>query len=695
MRFGIRRKLTLIIAALALALIIASVLVSSQLYSMSLERSVREGCAESADSLAAGIFGEHSDFIRNYSNKIVAVYNENREILEEASEIEFESYDKREEFYDTFTEGIFPPKNAFGLSYEMAVFRNEYSLVLESMDMLSYAGGLDTASVFYYDDEHGNIVYLIDRMPEGSTLYSFPASVKKPWNDKLKKALEAGGSASFTDKSESFGLSPIPELENKVFVLFSKQNSDIPQSVRLFSLYTFAILLGATLLIGMVLLLFADKLIVRNVKKLAAASERFTSQIHGGSPEKVSAEIASKDEIGDLSNKFDIMQGSILGYIGSLAEKTSREEKIKAELELAARIQSESLPRGGLRANRAVLSSFLKPAKEVGGDLYDHFMLDDDRMFFCLADVSGKGIPASLFMMRAKEIIKAGVRANKPLDEFAFMLNNELCAGNEESIFITAFFGILDSRTLTLSFLRAGHEEPFLKRGGEIMRIGSESNYVLGVFEDVGFRADEIQLLPGDTLLAFTDGLNEGINEEAEAFGYERIEETLGNTDDEDVTGAMYEALCAFCGSAEQFDDVTMLSLHIEKGARFELDDPDYNDITRVTDGFLKELNGFEPDRVSEVGLLTDEIMNNQISYAFKEKEHPHIDAELEIHGCEATLVFEDNGSEFDPLSDPTESDVGSSEGGFGIRLIKELSDSQTYERDGEINRLTITKSMR
>lgn len=693
MKFGIRNKLLLLIVLLSLALIIASVLISSRLYSSSLERSEIELCSETANSLVENIETLHLDFINKYRDKITAVYTEHREELEEAAETEFESFDKREEFYDAIVEGVFPPKIGFGLSYEMVAFKNEYDQLRNEIDILSFAGGLDVSSTFFYDAEHNNIVYLTDRMPEGSSLYNFPASVKKPWDEKLEAALKSGSSAEYIEGSECFALKSVEGAGN-VFVLFAKHTSGIKQNLRLFTLYVFGILLGATLLIGLFTLLFADRLIVKNVKKLASATESFTSEIHGGCPEKVSAGITSSDEIGDLSQKFDLMQDSILGYIESLADKTSKEEKMKAELELAARIQQESLPKGGIKAGGASVQSFLKPAKEVGGDLYDHFMLDDTRMFFCLADVSGKGVPASLFMMRAKELIRAHVMTDNTLGELASKLNNELCAGNDESIFITAFFGVFDTKSGRLSYLSAGHERPLLRRGGSVEALDGESNYVLGVFEDMEYTAEEITLLPGDVLLMFTDGLNEGINEKSEAFGYDRIAAALKNAD-EDVTSELYGALLDFCGEAEQFDDVTMLALSYSGVTRIELTSPGYKDIPAVTDRVFAGLSGFDRDRVSEVGLIIDEIMNNQITYGLEGLEAPLLAVELCTESDTAVLTFEDNGRAFDPLSDVSDDDIKSSDGGYGLLLVKSLTDSQSYERMGDLNRLTVTKRMR
>ena len=692
MKFGIREKLIVLMTGLSLALIIASVMISSRLYSDSLEKDLKDRSFETADSLTENLDSELLGFITDYTAKIRAVYEANREELEQASTQEFENFEKREAYYDKFTQGIFPPKGLIGMSYDMLMFNAQYESLCNKMDMLSFASGTTTASVFYYDRAHGNIVYLVDRQPESSTLYHFPVSVEKPWNEELKKALDNRRSSAYLEDAVCYGLDTVDSVDD-VFVLFGDRNVDFQRNVHLFSLYTLGIMLAATLVIAFVMLFFANRLIVRNVKKLTAASENFASGMKAGSPEHVSASIASKDEIGDLSKQFDLMQESILGYVESLAEQTAREEKMKAELTLAARIQSESLPKGGLRAGAAVLESFLKPAREVGGDLYDYFMLDEKRLFFCLADVSGKGIPAALFMMRAKEMIKAGVPSAKDLGDLAHEVNNKLCAGNVENIFITAFFGVLDTESGRFSYLRAGHEQPFLRRKGEAWQFSEESNFVMGVFEDAECTADELQLEAGDSVLLFTDGLNEGINAQKEEFGYDRIAETLRHCGN-DITGAMYSALVDFCGEEEQFDDVTMLAISFGKTKTFSIDSPAYEDIPAVTDRVLAELADLPEDRTSEIGLMIDEIMNNEVSYAFEKTASPHINVILERFGNEVSLTFEDNGAAFDPLQEVTQERLEESEGGFGLSLVKAFSNAQHYERAGETNRLTVTKKM-
>ena len=692
MKVSIRRKLLLLIVLLSLAMILSSVLVSSQLYENALERNHETLCAETADTLADSLRSAHMDFLLDYRSKLGAIYAENRELLEEAAGMEFESSDRRAAFYESLTQDIFPPKQGVGMSYEMLEFKLEYEAVCNEMDMLSLSGGLDLASLFFYDPEGGNLVYMIDRMPQGSLLYHYPVSLARPEDDTLSAALKSGSPVTYVRGAACRALLPVPGAEN-VFILFGERNMDLSRGVRLFSLYVGIILLGATLIIGLGILLFADRLIVRNVKKLSAAAERFTTGLGRGDPERVSPGVEGRDEIGLLSRRFELMEDAVLGYLRTLADKNAQEEKMKAELDLAARIQAESLPRGGLRAGNASLFSFLKPAREVGGDLYDYFMLDENRMFFCLADVSGKGVPASLFMMRAKELIRARVSSDDTLSQLAFRLNNELCAGNEESIFITAFFGVLDLRSGVLSCLRAGHEQPMLRRGDGVFSVCEESNSVLGVFEDMPFQAEELRLEPGDLLLMFTDGLNEGIDPDREAFGYVRIAQTLRRCG-EDPTETLYQALLAFCRGEEQFDDVTLLALSLEGPRCLEIENPRYDDISAVTDFVQGALAGCDPDRVAQVGILVDEILNNQISYAFAGVERPVIRVSVSLRAGTAELCFADNGRAFDPLRDVTAEDLDRSEGGLGLEFVKAFSDTQRYERADGFNRLLLTKRM-
>ena len=702
MRFTIRRKLALLTVLLGLMLVVSSVVISSVFYAASQRKKVRSSCRDAAKSMSSVMEVNEIDFLNKYKEKIRAVYAENREELEKiaAQTIRFDTLSERDAYFARLTEDIFPPRNGFGLSYEMAEFNNTYRNLLEEIGVVAYTNGLTRGCVWFYDAEYGNIVSLMDTSSDTSRMYDHPGSIAAAADERITAALKAGTETVFLSGEECHAVIPVRNEagDPAVYIYYYLNNAGITSGVRLFALYTTGIMLAATIILSLVIMLFADKLIVRNIRRLSDAAETFTSEIGSGKPEKISAGVTPRDEIGDLSERFDLMQDTILGYIDSLAEKTSREEKMKAELSLAARIQTEALPKGRLKTGDVVLDSFIKPAREVGGDLYDYFLLDEEHLFFCLADVSGKGVPAALFMMRAKELIKAGVKAGKPLEAFARDVNLELLAGNDECQFITAFFGILDLTTRHLSFLRAGHEQPFLRRRNGIIRIGEESNYPLGLFDDAEFSADEVTLKAGDILLVFTDGLNEGINENEEAFGYERIEDVL-KTARADTTAALFRALEAFRGTAEQFDDVTMLALSVADSLSLEFRDPSYEDIPGAEDAVAALLEGYDSARVSETGIIVDELMNNPISYGFAETAQPELSLTVRAAADEAELVFSDNGFPFDPLSLPPKSEAEKEEdhppGGEGLALVRGLSSSLRYEyREGR-NILTVRKDMR
>jgi sigma-B regulation protein RsbU (phosphoserine phosphatase) len=373
---------------------------------------------------------------------------------------------------------------------------------------------------------------------------------------------------------------------------------------------------------------------------------------------------------------------------------------MQAELNIASKIQMQSLPDKPLYTEDFCISSFIKPAKEVGGDLFDYFMTDGGKLFFVIADVSGKGVPAALFMMRGKEIIRSSAKAGMSAAKIAETANKELCRNNKEGLFITAFIGLYDVKERILTYARAGHEQPFLLRDGIAEQFGEESNFVLGVFDDMPYTEDSLELKEGDTVLLYTDGLNEGINEKNEEFGYDRIKEALENSDgDADPLYSTYEKAAAFTGKTEQFDDITMLLLECVKTATFSLKDPSYNDIPEVTDKIRELLNGCDEEKAAELGVIIDEVMNNCISYAFENVKKPHLDIEAKVAKNTLRLTFTDNGALFDPLQikppDVEADPLTRPAGGMGIMLVKTVADKVTYRATDKKNRLTVEKRMK
>ena len=255
-------------------------------------------------------------------------------------------------------------------------------------------------------------------------------------------------------------------------------------------------------------------------------------------------------------------------YLRNILAMTAEKERTGTELALATRIQADMLPNKFPafpdRQEFHVFAS-MTPAKEVGGDFYDFFFVDDDRLALVMADVSGKGIPAAMFMMMAKNMIQNQAMAGHSPQEVLGTVNQLICENNKEEMFVTVWFGILDLASGILTAANAGHEYPVVKTpDGPFEVFKDKHGFVLGTMEGISYKEYELHLEPGAKLFVYTDGLSEAQNSEEELFGRNRIVQALNSVKDEPPEGllrAVTEAVTAFVGEAEQFDDLTMLCI--------------------------------------------------------------------------------------------------------------------------------------
>lgn len=242
------------------------------------------------------------------------------------------------------------------------------------------------------------------------------------------------------------------------------------------------------------------------------------------------------------------------------------EKRIDQELKFAAAIQDAALPKDfHLFSDRVDLYALMTPARQVGGDFYDFFFLDPDHAMLVIADVSGKGIPASLFMMQAKTAIKNSAPGATGPAGLLDNVNNILYEGNDTAMFVTVWLGILDLKTGLMRCANAGHEYPVLMRaGGDYELLKDRHGMLLGAYKGIPMKEYEIQMQPGDRLFVYTDGVPEANDEKGELFGTERMTahlNTLKNKPQEQVFSGMLEKIREYAGSAEQFDDITMLGI--------------------------------------------------------------------------------------------------------------------------------------
>jgi sigma-B regulation protein RsbU (phosphoserine phosphatase) len=307
------------------------------------------------------------------------------------------------------------------------------------------------------------------------------------------------------------------------------------------------------------LIIFFSNRITLPLRKFASA----TVDIGDGDFNAYLPDIKSKDEIGVLSNSFKTMQSKLIDYIANLKTTTAAKEKIEQELSIAREIQESIIPHHFPKAKEFELFALLKPARDVGGDLYDFFMIDDDHLCFAIGDVSGKGVPAALFMAITKTLLRAKASITLKPDIILMRMNNELCKDNDTSMFVTFFLGILNIRTGELEYCNAGHNPPLIHREKEGFNyFNIDKNIPLGITENFEMRTNTMYLKPEDIFFLYTDGVTEAMDPDNQEFSDEKLLNTLSSLKDESVTTILKNLLFSVemhAGGADQSDDITMM----------------------------------------------------------------------------------------------------------------------------------------
>ena len=285
--------------------------------------------------------------------------------------------------------------------------------------------------------------------------------------------------------------------------------------------------------------------------------------------ERVVCANISKDLFFEIANRNKKIYGMFMNMLYRKTEKLVAEQvRIKSELAIATKIQVGCLENDFSKFNQlpdVYVTADMCPAKEVGGDFYDVFMIDDHHLCFVIADVSGKGVPAALFMSMAKIHIKNYASLGLPLDEVAYRVNNQLCYKNEEGMFVTAFICVLDIDTNEMKFINAGHNPPFLmKKDAEFEMMKPKANLVFGMMEDMPYQEQCIMLEKGDVIYLYTDGVTEALNADDELFGEERLKQVLNRHREKiDCTDTfmkhLYDEVNVFAKGVSQADDITMV----------------------------------------------------------------------------------------------------------------------------------------
>ena len=327
----------------------------------------------------------------------------------------------------------------------------------------------------------------------------------------------------------------------------------------------------ATILVGIIILALMNWAVVEPINELSNVTRTFIGNLAEGVPDESlfsKLKINTGDEIEHLYHSIRAMEEEIYGYMGRLEKATAERERITTELYIAESIQKHMLPSAEPDFTDQPcydLAASMRPAKEIGGDFYDFFMLSDDKLAFLIADVSGKGVPAALVMAIGKTMLKNYMKETGNIADAFRITNNVLLDNNSESMFITAYAGLLDLRTGELQYVNAGHEDPFIKcADGEFVLRKERHAIVLGAMENMRYKVHTTVLHPGDRIYIYTDGVPEAHNANLQMFGMEGTSDVLNSVKDEkasDVIDAVCKSVEVFAKGAPQFDDMTMLCL--------------------------------------------------------------------------------------------------------------------------------------
>ena len=430
-----------------------------------------------------------------------------------------------------------------------------------------------------YDRETSSLVYIVDPDErEGHICY--PGD----WEPVSEKELDTflswdgTGKLHYFSKRDNFAwlcTAGVP-LRNDAgeiigFVLADVSLAEVGSGIKSFLIqYVFGIA-AATLLIGYFLTKHMKKTLVRPINEIAEAAQNYAQDKKNGEPRSdyfAMLNIRTGDEVENLSLVLADMERDLTEYEENLTKITAEKERIGTELALATRIQADMLPNiypAFPERPEFDIYATMTPAKEVGGDFYDFFLTDDNHLCMVMADVSGKGVPAALFMMASKIILANNAMIGKSPAQILADTNAAICANNREEMFVTVWLGILEISTGKLVAANAGHEYPAIRYAdGSFELYKDKHGFVIGGMDGVKYKEYELQLKPGSKLFLYTDGVPEATNAENELFGTDRMIEALNvdpQANPKEILGNVRSSVDGFVKEAEQFDDLTMLCM--------------------------------------------------------------------------------------------------------------------------------------
>ena len=513
---------------------------------------------------------------------------------------------------------------------------------------------------------------------------------------------------------ESYGwlmtaMTPVlhPDGSMAGYVMADISMNEVMSTQRDFLLVLATLLTALTVVFILLFLFVTRRQVIRPIDLLTQATAAFIqnneTELAAGTATVNVPEIRTRDELELLANAFQKMQEDMISYIRSFMAVTAEKERIGAELNVATQIQADMLPRifpAFPERREFDIYAGMTPAKEVGGDFYDFFLVDDNHLAMVIADVSGKGVPAALFMVITKTLLKNAVQMGLSPRQALEKVNNQLCENNEAEMFVTVWLGVYEISTGRLTAANAGHEYPAIRRaGGQFELFKDRHGFVLAGMENARYREYELEIGVGDTLFVYTDGVAEATDGANTLYGTDRMLAALNQSDGlgpEALVHQLKADIDCFVGTAPQFDDITMLALQRKETTTPQSlqAPPELESIPQVCEfleGVLQD-QGAPIKAVTQVNIAADEIFSNIARYSGATAAW----VDCEAGEGRAVIRFRDNGRPYDPTAQPEPDTTLSAEereiGGLGIFMVKKTMDRVSYEYSNGQNTLTIEK---
>ena len=500
-------------------------------------------------------------------------------------------------------------------------------------------------------------------------------------------------------------IAPVKDSNGKVVALMCihRTMDGISHARQKFMDYTALTALVMALLAAIFYIIFIRKAFIRPIRQISSEATRFASENSKSDP---IGDVSKFKEIANLAHSIDTMETDMLNYIDAITTATAEKEKVAAELSVATSIQEASIPNSFPafpERNDFDIYGAMIPAKEIGGDLFNFFLIDDDHLAFVIGDVSGKGVPAALFMMVTNILISEIAKSGGTPGEILEKVNNRLCEHNQADMFVTLWLGILEISTGKVIAANGGHDDAAIyhQDSGTFDLLKTKHGVLVGTMPGVKYKDFEFKLNKGDKIFLYTDGVPEATNADKKMFTLNNMLRTLNvnkNKSVQRIIEGVKESAFEFVGDAPQFDDMTMLCIQLGKNDAKELVvDANTDNLSQVTSfisSFLKENNCPEKTE-KQIILAIDEAFTNIANYAYGDKEGK-VEISIQKDDNVITIVMRDEGKIFDPLKkDDPDLSLSAEErqiGGLGVFLVKKNLDDVSYSYENNRNVLTMKK---